>query len=72
MGPLIQAYQVLALSLCRSVQPSPRSLDLHRLTVDLDFVCFNSIAGAQQPADLLQISESKSPLSTHYRYLQRA
>jgi hypothetical protein len=30
MGPFIQAYQVLALSLCRSGQPSLRSMDLRR------------------------------------------
>ena len=35
LGPLIQAHQVLALSLCGAGQPSPRS------SVDLDSTCFN-------------------------------
>jgi hypothetical protein len=37
-------------------------VDIRRSTVDLDFSCFNSMAGAQQPEKIRQISKIESAL----------
>ena len=49
-------------------------MDLRRSTVDLDFICFSSMAGRDRPPTNTKLEKSRSALSfssnDHYRFSQ--